>query len=657
MKRVLFGSFLVVLLVAAPGALSAAACDNENPCGCGEACVDGTCQFLACDGKQCGPDGCGGVCGECAVGQFCDLDQCTGSLPRGCEESATGGCAVKAYECVAVTADCTPECTLGNMCLNGTCVVPEPSCNPTCDESHVCRLNVTTPCGCEACVTDQDTNCLTVWDFACVLLCKECGTSCTACEASCDGKVCGSDGCGGSCGTCETGTCEDGQCVLCSCNGVECGEDGCGNSCGECEAGFFCDAGSCIEDPCKGYTYEGCCDGNTVKWCQGGEILSDSCDEEPVCGWDGFGYYCGTDGGADPDGFFPIQCPDCTPACGAKECGGDGCGGVCGLCDAEESCENGFCVACVPHCENKECGDNGCGGSCGTCGADLFCVEGMCLEDPCMGITDVGCCDGDTVKFCSMGELVEEDCTGTPSCGWMAGPEFYACGTDGAGDPSGAYPRACPGTEVPDCTGKECGDDGAGGSCGDCPAGEVCEAFQCVPEVCEPQCAGKECGDDGCEGSCGECTGTDACVEGQCVPCEPQCNDKECGDNGCGGSCGECAADEECKDFVCELKPCEPQCTGKECGPNGCGGTCGACVAGSSCNDAGQCIDDQPEIEPDTVEPDVATDTTTDTTVADEGKDEGGGGGCSVDGGSSFGSFWLLALALALIPAWRRRVA
>jgi len=33
----------------------------------------------------------------------------------------------------------------------------------------------------------------------------------------------------------------------------------------------------------------------------------------------------------------------------------------------------------------------------------------------------------------------------------------------------------------PACAGKDCGDDGCGGSCGDCPGGEHCVAFQCVP--------------------------------------------------------------------------------------------------------------------------------------------------------------------------------
>ncbi len=61
-----------------------------------------------------------------------------------------------------------------------------------------------------------------------------------ACTPSCNGKQCGSDGCGGSCGTCSagttcnaSGTCDANACVP-NCNGKTCGDDGCGGSCGTC---------------------------------------------------------------------------------------------------------------------------------------------------------------------------------------------------------------------------------------------------------------------------------------------------------------------------------------------------------------------------------------------------------------------------------------
>jgi hypothetical protein len=230
----------------------AAPCDNENPCGCGETCVEGTCQFLACQGKACGPDGCGGFCGECAVGQFCEIDTCRATLPRGCTESATGGCSIKEFQCLPVTDGCTPACAAGTKCAAGVCLADEIGCAPLCNETtEVCHLNVSAACGCEACVVDQDPNCLTAWDLPCVLACQECGTSCTACEADCTGKVCGSDGCGGSCGSCPAGThqCDAGTCEsTCqpSCAGKACGDNGCGGSCGSCGSGTACQSGQCV---------------------------------------------------------------------------------------------------------------------------------------------------------------------------------------------------------------------------------------------------------------------------------------------------------------------------------------------------------------------------------------------------------------------------
>ena len=62
-----------------------------------------------------------------------------------------------------------------------------------------------------------------------------------ACTRSCAGKVCGSDGCGGSCGACIGGSCPNGQCICpaasydclgrCCANGEACFAD----SCGACE--------------------------------------------------------------------------------------------------------------------------------------------------------------------------------------------------------------------------------------------------------------------------------------------------------------------------------------------------------------------------------------------------------------------------------------
>ena len=109
-------------------------------------------------------------------------------------------------------------------------------------------------------------------------------------------------------------------------------------------------------------------------------------------------------------------------------------------------------------------------------------------------------------------------------------------------------------TCTPACDDKDCGDDGCGGSCGDCEGDDACDSGVCTPPPeCVPACDGKTCGDDGCGGSCGTCDDPNTiCVNSNC--CLPDCAGKTCGNDGCGGSCGACEADEQCTAGVCEAK-------------------------------------------------------------------------------------------------------
>ena len=81
----------------------------------------------------------------------------------------------------------------------------------------------------------------------------------TTCTPNCTGRICGSDGCSGICGTCGTGTCNStGSCVA-SCAPAVCGTPGymCGTpangtcglpllNCGNCPTGQSCVSGSCV---------------------------------------------------------------------------------------------------------------------------------------------------------------------------------------------------------------------------------------------------------------------------------------------------------------------------------------------------------------------------------------------------------------------------
>ena len=223
----------------------------------------------------------------------------------------------------------------------------------------------------------------------------------------------------------------------------------------------------------------------------------------------------------------------CVPACEAKECGGDGCQGSCGTCEAGYACEAGACtLICQPNCEDKECGGDGCGGGCGTCDEHYACEQGACTYQPWCGD---GSCNVEYDEDCG-------SCTADCMCGCGE-----AC-TEGT----------CSFTA---CDGRVCGPDGCGGFCGECLESQVCvEDGTCA---CLPQCEGKECGPNGCGDVCGECDAVEVCLSGLCEcadgyhvgsdgacyvdGCVPDCEDTFCGPDDCGGSCGECAAEYECE--------------------------------------------------------------------------------------------------------------
>ena len=119
---------------------------------------------------------------------------------------------------------------------------------------------------------------------------------------------------------------------------------------------------------------------------------------------------------------------------------------------------------------------------------------------------------------------------------------------------------------TPSCTDKTCGqDDGCGGKCTACPAGQTCNAatWQCEGG-CTPSCTGKCGGPDGCNGTC-----PNTCAAGQtcqspgyttCAACTPDCTGKCGGPDGCGSNCpNTCAAGQTCPG------PNHDQCVGGTC--------------------------------------------------------------------------------------------
>jgi len=656
-------------------------CSPECPgdcgtCSAGAFCqADGSCYVPECGVKECGLDPLGFSCGACPPGTQCveGLFQCL-PLPDACVPQDVPGCGGCGCE--------TCVCDLHPFCCELTWDI---FCVAACEQA----------CGydCSPCPAEPDCADVECGEF-CGIDCGTCpgGETCfqgQCCISSCAGKECGSDGCGGSCGDCPgTDVCEAGACVPCApmCDGKVCGADGCGGSCGECPEGTACSSGQCVTpdscvgscggqadagcwcdslcqdygdccedfceacpdvceagDPCNGITWEGCCDGDVIRYCEDGEIKSADCAEDPSCGWNAAeSYYdCGTDGAADPEGVFPLDCAEvCEGSCEEKVCGDDGCGGDCGACPEGEVCTpEGQC--CTPDCVEKNCGGDGCGGDCGACPPEEICEDGACVPGNCGDITWEGCCSAGTIKFCDQGVLNQMSCAGDPECGWNAAAGYYDCGTKGGADPDGVLPLDCMAYCVPDCTDRVCGSDGCDGSCGECDEGDVCIDHACVPDPC----AGVDffgC----CDGETLRWCQDGASFEKDCTKMTGLCGwSAKWGEYNCGTEGGEDPS-------AAHPKPCPgacaPACEGMECGDDGCEGTCGTCGDGETCQ-GGACVPDEPAADPapDTTSPDAGGSDT--GGVQHMVVDKGSGGCAAAPAPTGANGVLLIAAAMCLV--------
>ena len=123
---------------------------------------------------------------------------------------------------------------------------------------------------------------------------------------------------------------------------------------------------------------------------------------------------------------------------------------------------------CNPSCGGKDCGPDGCGGVCGFCQYGFICSAGDCIESVCQTDCVVTIGSVETYKECG-----PDNCGGF--CGFCSGESTY-CGEDGF-----CYEGSCSGS----CDGQVCGDDGCGHSCGNCQAQELCDSDgQCIPHPC-----------------------------------------------------------------------------------------------------------------------------------------------------------------------------
>jgi len=270
-----------------------------------QVCVEGPCE-PDCEGKKCGDDGCGGLCGFCPPDMECTLAGTCKEPQAGltCEEIL--GCALGC----GFSLDCVTDCK-----EQGT-----PKAQFQFEKLYSCLI--------ETCGIFINPACI---DKALEKECAEPFQVCQGqgpCEPDCLGKECGDDGCGDVCGKCKDGyVCTDfGQCEL-----VE------GLSC---EEVFDCVMG-CDGDPmcvtkCQN---QGSPEGQEL-WGKLAACVIDICglNLHPDCVMMAVENQCSEQ--------FSVCMGEepCEPDCEGKECGDDGCGDICGMCKPGYSCsDEGTC--------------------------------------------------------------------------------------------------------------------------------------------------------------------------------------------------------------------------------------------------------------------------------------------------------------------------
>jgi len=346
------------------------------------------------------------------------------------------------------------------------------------------------------------------------------------CVATCDDKECGDDGCNGSCGTCDQGkSCTQGKCLdlvpdcgSCSLN-ADCASGNCRTHPQFGAVGSFCfPATKCTEDTQCPSGWRNCdvqknlCLPNARWTCSGRfPIITDSCEHilkvGRECAW-------------------PQEC-----ITGVANCVDVPRAALCQTCSVGEDCQSGLCASY----QNFASVGSFCAPS-GTCSNNAQCPDSWRCD------TTTQRCWTTPELTCSYNNRVIRD-----NC-------WHLLETAPCMSPSMCQEGTCVTSCVRNCSGRVCGSDGCGGSCGACPVGYYC-GYDGVC-YCQSQCTSTRCDEsDGCGGRCGYCPVGWTCSSGYgYCECWPYCPPNAPCDlpDGCGGVCNECPYPETCgPDGIC----------------------------------------------------------------------------------------------------------